>query len=277
METKRHAIPREHPRVMGSRAQLQALAKARPEAYQRMAAVARATSLPEWPGPSSIGKLIAMGFTAAVEQDYRMARQAVDLVLQTYIRQPIRTGHIPFGSDVGYSGLIYDLCHESWLPYERSEFHAFMNRSRQLNVNEETSPFHNAWYHYKMWGFGVACYATMYENPSAQQMLRDIEQEYLQRAVPCLKIAGDGGGLAKASIRITGSTPGSFSVRQRGSAKGWTISPQRPSSTAIAPSPACLRCIPLKVNVTPTAISPWAMRPAAACASATATGHVLPA
>ncbi len=197
MDEKRHAISREHPRIMGSRAELQALAKARPEAYRRMAEVARATVLPELPGPAAIGKLIAMGFTAAVEQDYRLARQAVDLVLQNYVRQPIRTGHIPFGSDVGYSALIYDLCHESWLPYERNEFHAFMNRSRQLNINEETSPFHNAWYHYKMWGFGVACYATMYENLSAQQMLKEIEQEYLQRAVPCLKIAGNGGGFGE--------------------------------------------------------------------------------
>ena len=197
MNSSKHPVSHEHPRILGTRDDLQALARARPEAYRRMSGVARATVLPEYPGPSSIGKLIAMGFTSAVDQDYRLARQAVDAALQTYIRQPIKTGHSPFGSDVGYCGLIYDLCHESWLPYERAEFHAFMNRSRDVNVNEEPSPFHNAWYGYKMWGFGLACYATMFENPRAEEMLRAVEREYLERAVPCLKIAGDGGGFGE--------------------------------------------------------------------------------
>jgi hypothetical protein len=197
MDGHKHPVSPDHPRVLGPRAELQALAVARPEAYRRMADVARATALPEYPGPASIGKLIATGLAAAVEQDYRLARQAVDTVLRDFIRQPIRTGHSPFGSDVGYCGLIYDLCHESWLPYERTEFHAFMNRSRDVNVNEEASPFHNGWYGYKTWGFGLACYATMFENPRAEEMLRGIEREYIQRAVPCLKIAGDGGGFGE--------------------------------------------------------------------------------
>ena len=197
MDGNKHPVSPQHPRILGTRAELQAMAVARPEAYRRMADVARAATLPEYPGPASIGKLIAMGLTAAVEQDYRLSRQAVDTALQTYIRQPIRTGHSPFGSDVGYCGLIYDLCHESWMPYERTEFHAFMNRSRDVNINEEVSPFHNGWYGYKMWGFGLACYATMFENPRAEEMLRGIEQEYIERAVPCLKIAGDGGGFGE--------------------------------------------------------------------------------
>jgi len=92
---------------------------------------------------------------------------------------------------------VYDLSHESWLPHERREYHEFLNKSRDLNINEETSPFHDGWYGYKHFGIGLGCYATMGENPRAEELLRAIEKDYIERAVPCLKVAGDGGGWAE--------------------------------------------------------------------------------
>ena len=194
----RRRISAEHPRVLGLRARLQDLAKSRPAGYRRMAQAARDKFLPEYPGPSATGnKIISMALTSAVDKDNGLAREVVDLAFEFYIHKPILLGHAPHGSVTGICGLVYDLCHESWLPNERAEFHDYINRSWDANIDEETSPFHNAWYGYKNWGFGLACYATMYENPRAQEILRFIEQDYRERAAPCLKASGEGGGFGE--------------------------------------------------------------------------------
>ena len=57
--------------------------------------------------------------------------------------------------------------------------------------------FHNAWYGYKNWGIGLACYATFHENPRAVEILRTLEKDYLTRAAPALELAGAGGGWAE--------------------------------------------------------------------------------
>ena len=93
--------------------------------------------------------------------------------------------------------VVYDLCHEHWTPDERTRFHDYMNRTIAANVQSETHVFHNAWYGYKNWGIGLACYATFYENPRAEESLRTLEQDYRSRAAPALELAGDGGSWAE--------------------------------------------------------------------------------
>jgi len=79
----------------------------------------------------------------------------------------------------------------------RTAFHEYMNRTVDANVQSETHVFHNAWYGYKNWGIGLACYATFYENPRAVEILRTLERDYLTRAAPALELAGAGGGWAE--------------------------------------------------------------------------------
>ena len=85
----------------------------------------------------------------------------IELAMQT-IRAPIRTGHETFGHDLARCAMAYDLCHPFWTEEERAAFHDYMNRTVDANVNSETHVFHNAWYGYKNWGIGLACYATFY-------------------------------------------------------------------------------------------------------------------
>ena len=106
---------------------------------------------------------------------------------------PIKRGHVPFGSDLARCAIVYDLCHEHWTPKQRTAFHEYMNRTVDANVQSETHVFHNAWYGYKNWGIGLACYATFHENPRAVEILRTLERDYLTRAAPALELAGAGG------------------------------------------------------------------------------------
>lgn len=197
-------ISKEHPRVLGSRSRLQAMAKERPDAYKRMADVARNWKLDaQYPKddfskqlqPNS--KLISMALVAAIENDKKLAREAVDHVLERYITKPLPYGHVPFGTDVAMCALAYDLCYEAWTPAEREACHTFVGEVRDCNVWEEPSPFHNGWFGYKMWGFGIACLAMMHEWPRAAEMWHDLDREYRERAAPALDLAGEGGGFGE--------------------------------------------------------------------------------
>ncbi|MCU0981213.1 MAG: heparinase II/III-family protein [Pirellulaceae bacterium] len=185
-----HPVPREHPRLFGSRQRLQQLARERADAYRRVVSVARQQQADEW------SKLVSLSLVCAIEQDAGLGRQAIEQALQT-IRGPIRVGHETFGHDLARCAVVYDLCHEHWTPDERTQFHDYLNRTIAANVQSETHVFHNAWYGYKNWGIGLACYATFYENPRAEESLRTLEQDYQTRAAPALELAGDGGSWAE--------------------------------------------------------------------------------
>ena len=114
-----------------------------------------------------------------------------------YIDAPIRVGHETFGHDMANCALVYDLCYPSWRPEERQKFIEYMNKTVDANVRSEASPFHNAWYGYKHWGYGLACYATWYENPRAPEILAETERDYRERAAPALELSGNGGGFAE--------------------------------------------------------------------------------
>ena len=138
-------------------------------------------------------KMPSLALVSAIKGDAAAGEKAVRLALN-YVNAPIKIGHIPFGSDLALCALVYDLCYPSWKPEERSKFIEYMNKTVDANVESETGVLHNGYYGYKNWGIGLACYATMYENQRAGEILKNLEEEIKTRAVPALEMAGDGGG-----------------------------------------------------------------------------------
>ena len=186
----RHEVPKDHPRLLGSRQRLVELSRDRPGDYARMARVARDQAADDH------AKMISMALVAAVEQDMPLGKKAVQMAMK-YVEGPIRKGHTPFAHDLARSALVYDLCHESWTETERNQFHKYVNDTVDANVKSESHVFHNGWYGYKNWGIGLACYAGYYENPRAADILKDLEEEFRARAGPALELAGEGGGWAE--------------------------------------------------------------------------------
>jgi hypothetical protein len=186
----RRDVPREHPRLFGSLAELQTLARTRPEAYTRMAAAARRGDADDH------SLMMSSALVAAIEGDPELGRCARQLAMK-YIEGPIRKGHVPFGADLALCAVAYDLCHPWWPDEDKQKFYDYMNRTVDANVDSETHVFHNAWYGYKNWGIGLACYATYHANPRAPEILAAIEHDYQTRAAPALELAGAGGGWAE--------------------------------------------------------------------------------
>jgi hypothetical protein len=197
-ELAKAVIPQEHPYLLGSREDLIRLSQERPEAYARMAHIARHQEVA--PGPDDhplFGRIPSIGLTAAIEKDEKLARLGVDMALEHFVRLPVRTGHVRFGGDVAFAAMIYDLCHSEWKESEKREFWDFMWESRSRNRYEEPSVFHNGWYGYKMWGFGLGALASWHENPIAPAMYAEIDTELRERAAPALDRAGAGGGFGE--------------------------------------------------------------------------------
>ncbi len=189
-EPARHPVPTAHPRLLGSKAEIQALAQARPEAYKRTAAAARQADAGDHE------RMVSIGLVCAVEGDAKLAREGVALAMK-YVRGPIQKGHVTFAHDLARCALVFDLCHDAWTPEERAKFVAYANATVDANVDSETHVFHNGWYGYKHWGIGLACYASYHENERAPKILAALEKDYRERAAPALELAGDGGGWAE--------------------------------------------------------------------------------
>jgi len=188
--SQRHPVPKEHPRLFGTRQELQELAKNKPDLFVMVSEVAF-----EQEGDDH-QKMISEALVSAIRGDLDYGRMAVDLAMR-YIEGPVRVGHVTFGADLARCAIVYDLCYPSWTPEERQKFIDYMNRTIDANLNSETAVFHNGWYSYKNWGIGIAAYATYYENPRSPDILKALEEEYKQRIVPSFMLAGDGGGWAE--------------------------------------------------------------------------------
>ena len=186
----RHPVPKEHPRLLGSRERLVNLSRQRPDAYARMARVAREQQADDH------AKMISQALVSAVERDISLGKKAVEMAMKC-IEGPIRKGHTPFAHDLARCALVYDLCHEAWTDAQREQFHNYVNDTVDANLKSESHVFHNGWYGYKNWGIGLACYAGYYENRRAAGILADLEEEFRTRAGPALQLAGDGGGWAE--------------------------------------------------------------------------------
>jgi len=189
-DAARHPVSREHPRLFGSRGELRALARERPQEYQRVVAVARRE------GGDDYSHMISLALVSAIEEDEQLGRRAVARAMK-YVEGPIRRGHVTFGVDLALCGIVYDLCHSAWSPPQRAKFHEYLNQTVDANVQSETAVFHNGWYGYKNWGIGLAAYACYYENPRAPEILKTLEEDYRTRVAPALELAGDGGGWAE--------------------------------------------------------------------------------
>ena len=186
----RHPVPKEHPRLLGSREELKELARERTQAYQRVVAVARQS------GGDDYSKMISMALVCAIDGDRSLGQAAVARAMK-YVDGPIRKGHTTFGTDLALCAIVYDLCYDCWTAEQRAKYHEYMNKTVEANVQSETHVFHNAWYGYKNWGIGLACYATYYENPRAPEYLRVLQDDWHRRAAPALELAGAGGGWAE--------------------------------------------------------------------------------
>ncbi|MBE7467482.1 MAG: heparinase II/III family protein [Planctomycetes bacterium] len=184
------AVPTTHPRLFGSLAQLQQFRQERAEAYKNLAANARDEKLNDYCW------MPAAALVSALENDAKLARAAIARA-QTYIQGPIRTGHVTFGHDLALCAIVYDHTHAHWTEAERAAFVAYANKTIEANVNSETGVFHNGYYGYKNWGIGLACYATLHENPRARGFLDALLNDYRTRACPALELAGAGGGWAE--------------------------------------------------------------------------------
>jgi hypothetical protein len=187
---RRHPVCRDHPRLFGSRSELEALARQRTAEYQRVRNVARDEQADDY------AWIISAALVSAIEADSALAKRVQQRAMKL-VTGPIRVGHVPFGTDLALCGIAFDLCAESWPEADRLRLCEYVNKTVDANVNSETHVFHNAWYGYKNWGIGVACYATYHENERAPAILQGLEQDYLTRAAPALELAGEGGGWAE--------------------------------------------------------------------------------
>ena len=187
---QRHSVTREHPRLFGSRSELAALVRQRSVEYQRVRSVTRDEKADDY------AWIISAALASAIEQDASLALKVQQRAMKL-VTGPIRVGHVPFGTDLALCGIAFDLCPEAWSEADRVKLCDYVNKTVDANVDSETHVFHNAWYGYKNWGIGVACYATFYENERAPAVLRALEKDYLTRAAPALELAGEGGGWAE--------------------------------------------------------------------------------
>ncbi|MHC4740750.1 MAG: heparinase II/III domain-containing protein [Planctomycetota bacterium] len=185
-----HAVPKEHPRLLGSRSRLQKLAEEHPEAYGRVVRVARESQADDH------AKMISIALVCAIEEDEQLGRAGARMATK-YIDGPIKKGHVRFGSDLALCAIVYDLCYPYWTAEQRGRFHEYVNKTVDANVRSETHVFHNGWYGYKNWGIGLACYASYYEDPRAEEILKTLEEDWERRAAPAFELAGEGGGWAE--------------------------------------------------------------------------------
>jgi len=183
-------VPQEHPRLLGTRAELQELARQRPQEFARVQAVARDEGADSW------SRGVSLALVGAIEGDKEAQRTAHGIAMKL-VTGPIRQGHVTFGTDLALSGLIYDLCHEAWSDEDKPRFHDYFNKTVDANVESETHVFHNAWFSYKNWGIGIGALAAYHENRRAKEIYAAMEKDYLTRAAPALTLAGKGGSWAE--------------------------------------------------------------------------------
>lgn len=188
--SERHPVTRAHPHLLGTRDQLRGLARERATEYQRVKRIATDEKTDDY------AWIISASLVAAIEGDRELGGKVQQRAMRL-VNGPIRVGHTPFGNDLALCGLAFDLCSEAWSEADRQKLYQYINRTVDQNVRSELSVFHNAWYGYKNWGIGVACYATYYENERAPAILRGLEGDYATRAAPALQMAGAGGGWAE--------------------------------------------------------------------------------
>ncbi|MDF2440193.1 MAG: hypothetical protein JWN98_1177 [Abditibacteriota bacterium] len=186
------AMRRQHPRLFGSRSYLQALAKARPEAYGRSAKGTAERFLPAAAVVQAVEGLSPEKVEAyRVQAMQNVARGVTDLHQDTWIW-------------LHDTALIYDAFFESLSPDERRRIIEWMNGHLEKFKTDENA-FHNSTLS-KILTYVRIAYATWGENPRAQEF-RDyaIKKLYEDKVVPVLQEFGAGGGFTEAGWYARGS------------------------------------------------------------------------
>lgn len=178
-----------HPRLYGSKARLQALAKANPELYRRAAA---SPSLP------------AVGVVHAVAGADRAKIDAfVKAALATAARGPTNQ-HQDTWIALRDAVLTYDFFHEEIPAADRQKLVDWINAHLETFTADENA-FHNSTLS-KILTYLQIAYATWGENPKAQAFRdRALTQLYEGKVVPVLREFGAGGGFTEGGWYSRGS------------------------------------------------------------------------
>ncbi len=184
---ERHEISRDHPRLLGSAEYLRQLAVQRPEAWARTLEQAHDFKI------NGTAGAVSSGLAYVIEGDEALGMHAKKLALEI-VRAGIKKGHVRFGDALANIALAYDLSYPLWSADEKQEFFRYFDQTVEANTGSEPHVFHNGWYSYKHWGYGLAGYATYYEHERSRRVLADLEREYRERVLPAFALAGDGGG-----------------------------------------------------------------------------------
>jgi len=180
-------IPREHPRLFGSKQELMQLAARRAGAFGRMRNIARRGSGHE------LSYVFSLCLTYAVEGGDDLARKAISIA-RDIISRPLKKGHEPFAIDMAIVAIVWDHCYDKLTDDDKKRMIDWVNEIYRININVETHVFFNGYYGYKMWGFGLAGYATWPDNPKAREIIDFVSKDVVERAVPAQQFAGEGGG-----------------------------------------------------------------------------------
>ncbi len=186
-----HPVPREHPRLLGSKRQLQETARMRAEDYNRM----RRVVLENMPAGDH-EMMTSAALLYAIEESDSAGRKALDLAMKI-IDAPIRSGHVTFGHDMANCAIVYDLCYPLWTQEQKEKFYKYIGETVDANTGSEPHVFHNGWYGYKHWGYGLAGYATYYEYDRAKEIVDKLDKDIRELASPALVLAGTGGGFGE--------------------------------------------------------------------------------
>ncbi len=183
-------VPREHPYLLGDAAHLKQLAVERTQDWNRVYEV-----ITQRQGGDH-ERMLGCGLMYVIGGDQSRGREAVERAM-IFVNAPIWQGHVRFADILANCALVYDLCYPLWTAEEKRKFIEYFNATVDANVQSETSPFHNAWYSYKHWGYGLAALATWHDNPRAREIWETMDRDYRERALACHRLAGEGGGWAE--------------------------------------------------------------------------------
>ena len=180
-------ITTQRPRIFGSGTYLLGLARERAEDYQRLLDVAATGDLRGWPSAATHALLYTItGERAHGERALGTARRTAE--------RPILIGHQTFARELAKIAVAYDHAHDLLTEADKELFHDYVNRTYEANIPHENPVFFNGYYGYKMYGLGLAAYATWPENPKAGEILDYVNGDLRRRAVPGLRLGGLGGG-----------------------------------------------------------------------------------
>jgi hypothetical protein len=174
-------------RIFGSKPYLIQLSQERPEDFARLLAVAGAGRVRDWSGAATYALL----YTITGQKDY--GERALQIARRTAERA-ILVGHEAFARELAKIAVAYDHAYDLLSDEDKALFHDYLNRTYEANIPYENPVFFNGYYGYKMYGLGLAAYATWPENPRAEEILDYVHGDLQKRAVPGLRLGGLGGG-----------------------------------------------------------------------------------